>query len=335
MNLEGFQDLSMKEQVYSRAYVLNLVGAEQAVLAGQFNVAKILRAAAHSQRVLAMNAGRLTGSQEPEKRFEAILHEIETGKAEQELSPVPPVWQEETRARLEQFRIVENQLKEILSRAVNSLKDNRDVLESDVSQTLWGCYGCGYLIEEDLPDVCPTCGALSVEFEWFGPFYSSTPEHLGQRNPEEILSILEKIPAQVEEWVRGVNDHLLSKRASQEEWSVKEIVGHIIEVERLLLKRVKTIMEAQGIPELPATVPPWELQEGKGYEDWQVSELVGQLKANRSGTLAFLSHLKDDDWTREGSNQGSPVSILDLGTWLANHDVGHVAQIKRYLPTRA
>ena len=47
MSLEILQDMNMKAQAYSQAYVRNLVVAEKAVLAGQFNVAKVLRAAAH------------------------------------------------------------------------------------------------------------------------------------------------------------------------------------------------------------------------------------------------------------------------------------------------
>ena len=335
MNSEGFEALRRKAQAYSRAYVRNLAAAEKSVLDGQFNAAKVLRAAAHSQRVLAMNAERLNGKQEAVEIFETIIQEINTGKAEQVKSPVHPEWIEETQARFEQFELVENRLKDILFRAIASLEDNSDVLESEVAQVIWGCYSCGYLIEGDLPDVCPVCGALSIEFEWFGPFYSSTSEHLGQRKPKEMISILAKIPAQVEELIGGVDDDLLSKRPSQQEWCVKEIVGHIIEVERLFLIRVQKIVESQGVPELPNTAPPWKLHEDKGYENWKGSELINRLKETRSATLAFLSNLKDEDWTREGSNQGSPISILDLGTWLTNHDIGHVAQIKRYVPVDA
>jgi hypothetical protein len=263
----------------------------------------------------------------------SLSHELDTRKVDQDTSPVPHQPLDEIQMRLEQFKVVENRLKDILSRAAASLKGNSDVLESDVSQVIWGCYSCGYLIEDDLPDFCPTCGTLNIEFEWFGPFYSSTSEHLGQREPKEIISILEKIPAQVEKLIVGVDDNLLSKRASQEEWCVKEIVGHIIEVVRLFLKRVHTITESQGVPELPGAAPPWKLQEGKGYENWTEFELVSLLKNNRGTTLAFLSNLKDEDWSREGSSQGSLVSLLDLGTWLTNHDLGHVAQIKCYIPT--
>jgi rubrerythrin/uncharacterized damage-inducible protein DinB len=330
VNSDRFQALRTKAQVYSQASIRNLVMAEKAVLAGQFNAAKVLRAAAHSQRVLAMNIARLSGKPDTGKLFEVIIQEVETGKAAQDSAPVLPKSDREIEARLGQFKVVEERLKEILARALTSLKDNHDVLESDVQQFIWGCYSCGYLVEGDLTDACPVCGALDVEFEEFGPFYSISPEHLGQRTPEEILSILEKIPAQVEELISGVDEPLLSSKPSQEEWCVKEIVGHIIEVDRLFLKRAQTIMETQGLPALPRTAPPWKLHEDKGYENLKAAKLISQLKEDRDETLAFLSDLNDEDWTRSGSNQGSPVSLLELGTWLTNHDIGHVAQIERY-----
>lgn len=333
MNSEALKHLGIKAQAYSQAYVRNLVAAENAVLAGQFNAAKILRAAAHSQRALAMNAARLTSRSDAIKVFEAIISEIGTGKVEKAISPVLPDSRKEIQRRLKECKVVEDRLKEILARALASLKDHSDVLESDVDQFIWGCYGCGYLIEGDLPDACPNCGALSIEFEGFGPFYSSTSEHLGQRTPQNILSILEIIPEQVEKLIVDVDENILSNKPSKEEWCVKEIVGHMIEVDGLFLKRVQTITQNQGFSELPSTAPPWKLQEGKGYEDRKVSELIGLLRQTRSTTLDFLTDLKNEDWTREGYNQGRPISLLDLGTWLTNHDIGHVAQIKRYFPT--
>lgn len=332
MNSEALKDLNTKAQTYGHAYVRNLVVAEKAVLAGQFNAAKVLRAAAHAQRVLAMNATRLTSTSDATEVLETILHELDTGKTAPVVSSISP---QEAQTKLDQFQVAENRLKEIISRALASLQENSDVLESDVDQFIWGCYNCGFLVEGDLPDTCPNCGALSIEFEWFGPFYSSTSEHLGQRTPEEILSILKEGPAQVDDLIRGIDDDLLSKRPSEEEWCIKEIVGHITEVERLFLQRVQTILENEGVPDLPSTAPPWLLQEGKGYEDWEASELLRQFRETRNSTLELLSSLEEKDWTRIGSNQGNPVSLLDLGTWLTNHDVGHIAQIRRYIPTNA
>jgi hypothetical protein len=44
---------------YGKVFLRDLAAAETAVLRGQFNLAKVLRALAHTQRVLGMNAARL------------------------------------------------------------------------------------------------------------------------------------------------------------------------------------------------------------------------------------------------------------------------------------
>jgi rubrerythrin len=54
--------------------------------------------------------------------------------------------------------------RDIAARALASLSHHTDVAESDVNQHIWGCYGCGRLVEGDRPDSCPACGALAVEF---------------------------------------------------------------------------------------------------------------------------------------------------------------------------
>jgi hypothetical protein len=75
----------------------------------------------------------------PEEPFESILTELD---AESGIEPA----------------IVAERGKDIARRALESIRS-----QSDVAQSLWGCYGCGYLVEGDRPDTCPICGALAVE----------------------------------------------------------------------------------------------------------------------------------------------------------------------------
>jgi hypothetical protein len=229
---------------------------------------------------------------------------------------------------LEQSAGVRERLREIVQRALASLENNPDVLESDVAQFLRGCYGCGAILEGDPPHACPVCGALSVEFEGFGPFYSSTAEHLGQLSPEDIINILEGIPDQVEALITNIDQALLQRKPSPDEWSMAEIIGHMLETDLLFVKRAQTLLETQG-KELPWPMPPWKLQEGKGYETMPPTELVAHMRAARARSLALLRTMVPEDWIRKGLSFGSKTTMLDLGTWLANHDRGHLAQIKR------
>jgi rubrerythrin len=60
--------------------VRNLIAAGEALPRGQFNVTKTLRAAAHTQRTLALNACRLLNeNHDASALFETILGELERG----------------------------------------------------------------------------------------------------------------------------------------------------------------------------------------------------------------------------------------------------------------
>jgi rubrerythrin len=329
MTSDSIQDLIAQYMVGATAYVRNLSAAEDAVQKGQFNIAKVLRAAAHTQRILAMDAARLmAGKTDKAKLLEVISEEIKNFDSSNIFNAIS-VEQSHYQDKLKQFKVVREKLSEILDKSLDSLKSNDDIQESDVHQFIWGCYGCGYLVEGAPPDACSICGALGVEFEWFGPFYAATPEHLGQLTPQEMVEILESIPKQVSDAISGVDDEVLSKKPLKDEWCIKEIVGHIIETDKLFVKRVETVLKAQGVPEIPRTTPPWKLHEGKGYESLSADELIRRLKETRASSLKLVKDLKNEEWMRQGTLMGVANSILDLGSWLTNHDRGHLAQIKK------
>jgi rubrerythrin len=328
MTSHQIQDLITQIQIGGVAYVRNLAAAEDAVQKGLFNIAKILRAAAHTQRIIAMGAARLmAGKTDKTNLLEVISKELKNGDSSNIFEALSEE-QSEYQKKLQQFKAVREKLTEILDRSLMSLKSNNDVQESDVHQFIWGCYSCGYLVEGNPPDACEICGALGVEFEWFGPFYAATPEHLGQLSPQEMIEILESIPKKVSDVISGVDDKVLAKKPSAEAWCIKEIIGHIIETDKLFVKRIETVLKAQGVPEIPRTTPPWKLHEGKGYETLSAAELINRLDEARAISLKLVKNLKNEDWVRQGTLMGTANSILDLGSWLTNHDRGHLAQIK-------
>ncbi len=307
------QQLLDEVQRGGNAYVRNLAAAEAAILRGQFNLAKVLRASAHAQRTLALNAARLVASEwEPSLLLQMIATELE-----------------QTTDKAETSSTVRAGLIELVRRSLASLNTNPDVLESDVAQSLWGCYSCGHISEGERPEFCSVCGALGVEFEWFGPFYSATPEHLGQLSPTDIVSVLAATPHELARALADTSDDELARKPSSDEWSAKEIVGHLIELDVLFIQRVKVVLESEGLPVIPRALPPWKLHEGKGYESRTIAELVERFRQGRERTLEMVGALKSQQWMRQGTVQGKATSLLDMGTWVGNHDRGHLAQIRR------
>ena len=80
MTNNQIQDLITQIKVGAVAYVRNLSVAEDAIQKGQFNIAKVLRAAAHTQRILAMGAARLmAGKTDKPTLLEIISKELKDG----------------------------------------------------------------------------------------------------------------------------------------------------------------------------------------------------------------------------------------------------------------
>lgn len=281
-------DLEATVRHGGEASIRNLAEAEAAVLRGQFNLAKLLRAVAHAQRVqVALQTREACATQ------------------------------------------VQERIDELLQRARTSLLIHGDVPESVVAQHLWGCYGCGYVVEGNRPENCPLCGALGVEFEWFGPFYTATSEHLGQLGPASILAVLAAVPDEVASLLATTSNAVLRRKPSDDDWCVMEIVGHMLETDLLFAWRLRTVLSEQGMPYLDTPIPPWKLHEGKGYQDLPLDDLPDRLRQARAASLVLIRDLTPEQWARRGILRGTSTSILDLGTWLANHDRGHLAQVRR------
>lgn len=289
------------------AYIRDMAAVEAAVLRGQFNVAKVLRAAAHAQRALALDEARRTyGDAGAAALLSSVADELRglstTGHA----------------------TAIKSSLLGIIERALASLKQNPDILESDVAQSLWGCRICGFIAEGDQPDSCEVCGALAPEFEWFGPFFGGTTR-IGTLLPAETVSILESVPAEVEDALEGVSEPATEQKPSPAEWSAKQTLAHMFETDLLFASRVRFILDPLQSGTIPRPMPPWKLHEGKGYESWPKAELIRRYREVRTETLTLLGGLAASDWAKGKSG----TTLTELGTWLAQHETGHMQQLRR------
>lgn len=295
-------------------YVHYLIAAEQAVLRGEFNNAKVFRALAYSHRTVAMNAYRAT-----EETFSAADAYRESIVSETEIRHIMDAF------GMQDEHIVTQQ-SAIAAKACNALDESVDVPEWIVAQFVYTCTNCGYIVEGQKPEVCPTCSALGSEFQGFGPFFASDAEHLGQQAPDSVQAILVRTAEEIAEITANVDHSILAKKPSPTEWSVKEIIGHILETDALFIRRIDSILTGAGYEQ---PVPPWKLHEGKHYNKWHRDDLIGCLIGTRKATINRIRNLTPKEWATASFMLGGNRSVLDTGTWIANHDRGHLEQIKR------
>ncbi|HXO84898.1 MAG TPA: DinB family protein [Gemmatimonadales bacterium] len=161
---------------------------------------------------------------------------------------------------------------------------------------------------------------------------------VGRPEPDEIPShyvgYIKRVPetdpvivcaSQIEETatlLRGLSETDAMYRYGRGKWSIKEVVGHLADTERIMSYRALRIARGDVTP-LPsfdenAYVPV------AGFDNRSLADLVGELRTVRAATLALFRTFDGDAWLRRGTASGKPVSVRALGFMIPGHERHHV-----------
>jgi uncharacterized protein (TIGR03083 family) len=126
--------------------------------------------------------------------------------------------------------------------------------------------------------------------------------------------------------LRGLSDADALKRYAPGKWSVKEVVGHLADTERIMAYRALRIARGDETP-LPgfdenAYVPPAK------FDVRPLADLVADFRAVRVATLGLLRSFDADAWRRRGTASGKPISVRALGYVIPGHERHHVEILK-------
>jgi uncharacterized damage-inducible protein DinB len=122
----------------------------------------------------------------------------------------------------------------------------------------------------------------------------------------------------------------LLHRYAEGKWTIKEIVMHLIDMERIYSYRaLRFARNDQTI--LPGfDADKYILHSGANERD--ISDLLNEFEAVRHSTIALLNGFAGEALLRTGVMNGHPVSVRALAYHIAGHELHHVDVIKdRYL----
>jgi rubrerythrin len=319
-----------------RAAVASLAAAERAIEEGRFNIAKLLRAAAHSSRVRALELERLaaSGAPSPDRLRAEREHQHQAAAVLGEL--VHEAERAGDRAlaeRLTRLLHATHETARVLDAGATSLVRNRDILESDVAQYLFVCTGCGRIAEAGTGEACPLCGALPPEFAGYFPFFMKSEENLGRRRPAEIVEMLRGDPDRLAEAVKGLDEAVLLQEPGPGEWCIVEIAGHMVDVATIFNDRLRVHLNlGPADPEVADKIP-WLLTRERGWREHSIDEIVSTFRHEVSRALDLLGSLdRESAWGDRVKVLNGRATIIELGTWFANHDQAHLQQIVALRP---
>ena len=147
---------------------------------------------------------------------------------------------------------------------------------------------------------------------------------------DEQLARMERTVNDYAAVVKNVSDAQLTKRPDPKNWSAKEVVCHVRDIEESFMMRFLSIMAMDDPKFLPVEPDRWAVE--RQYQRNDVREALAALRTRREETLRFLRGLKPEQWERGGihATRGR-MTLKDFVELMAWHDDNHLDQLKRAL----
>jgi hypothetical protein len=150
------------------------------------------------------------------------------------------------------------------------------------------------------------------------PYYERYISLVGQ---EEILTTLEKQLPETAALLSSRTEADGDFRYAPGKWSVKEVVGHLSDSERVFAYRVLRISRNDQTP-----IEGFEQDDYVrfgSFERRRLTDLVDEFTHVRKATLSLLRNLDGPAWTRRGLANKSEVSVRALAYIVAGHELHH------------
>ncbi|SDW11122.1 DinB family protein [Paenibacillus sp. CF384] len=144
----------------------------------------------------------------------------------------------------------------------------------------------------------------------------------------DIVDILLAQEKQMAELLASLTESQSSYRYAEGKWTLKEVVGHIADSERVMSYRLLRFARGDQTP-LPGYdqetfIPP--------FGSWTTAQLAEDYRAVRQSTLTLLRGLPTEAWSSMGKANDVSISVRALAYGIAGHELHHMGVIRnRYL----
>lgn len=165
----------------------------------------------------------------------------------------------------------------------------------------------------------------------YASFYSDYVQRASKR--DDVHSALSQQIDELHSALDALTESQACFKPGPEEWSVKEVIGHINDVERVFAYRLLRISRNDPTP-LPGFEQNDYVREA-GFDDYALSELVNEFDYLRRANIIAIQHMSNEAVDRRGTASGNSISARALIYMLVGHVEHHMASLhEKYLPNR-
>ena len=137
----------------------------------------------------------------------------------------------------------------------------------------------------------------------------------------DVVDTLQTQRADIRDLLKHTSETQASARPAPGEWSIKEVVAHLSDSERLFSFRALWFARGEQTP-LPGMEPnPWVAITVSNTR--APSDLLTEFDHVRAASLALFANLDEAAWERQGTASGKIMSVRALAWIVAGHERHH------------
>lgn len=161
----------------------------------------------------------------------------------------------------------------------------------------------------------------------YAPYYE---KYITLVADEHILTSLSRQLDDTLALLGSISEDRANFRYAPDKWSIKQLVGHMIDAERILSYRALRFARNDQTP-LQGFEQDDYVRSGS-FDDCPLSELASEFAHVRRATILLFKHLDDEAWKRTGTANDDAVSVRALAYMMAGHELHHMEILRtRYL----
>lgn len=146
----------------------------------------------------------------------------------------------------------------------------------------------------------------------------------------EFIDILKRQTVERLALIEGIREEQGGHRYEECKWSIKEMLGHLNDTERVMSYRL--LRSARGdSTNLPGFDQDAYIAPGE-FGERSLAHLNAEFKSIRASSLALIESVPTKAWLHQGQSNGHPMSARAFAYVIAGHELHHLNVLKeRYL----
>jgi hypothetical protein len=139
---------------------------------------------------------------------------------------------------------------------------------------------------------------------------------------DDVMAAIELQSSETQKLLSSLDDARASYRYAEGKWTIKEVIGHLVDGERIFGYRALAI--ARGDQQ---SLPSWDENpyvENAAFDRWTLGDLVEEYALLRRANIVLFRNFPEEAWTRRGIASGREISVRALATVIVGHERHHV-----------